>query len=172
MATSKILVRNDAAAITWKNSGGSFALTLTSVASASAREGGKADLTAVHAARYAMRFTWKMTTAPTAGTVIELWWTSSLSATAGTGNTGVSVTGADAAWAPSGTVAEVKKMLQFIVAAPDAGSTCSLARVAEFVFFPPTRYGAPIVVNLTNQALAAAGADCFIEMVPLEDEAQ
>ena len=170
---NKILVRNDAAAVTWKNTGGTYALTLTSLATNAAREGAKGDLGAVHAARYACRFEWEMTTAAVAGAIIEVWWSSSTSATAGTDNTGgVVVTGADAAWAPTGGVDDCKPALQFVGAAVCSDTTNTNRQRAEFIFFPPQRYGAPIIVNKTTQSLSATAANSFLSLIPLEDEIQ
>jgi len=169
---NKILVRNDAVAITWKASGGTYALTLTSLANNAAREGGKGDLGAVHAARYAARFELELAVAAVAGTTVELWWSSSTSATVGTDNTGISITGVDAAWAPAAGVDDCKPELQFVGALVCSDSAAATRFRQEFIFFPPQRYGAPVVVNKSGQALTATAANAFLTLIPLEDEVQ
>lgn len=169
---NKILVRNDATPITWKASGGTYALTLTSVANNAAREGAKGDLTAVHAARYAARLELELAVAAVAGAVVELWWSSSPNATAATDNTGISITGADAAWAPAAGVDDCKLELQFVGALVCSDSSAGTRFRQEFLFFPPMRYGAPVVVNKSGQALTATAANAFLTLIPLEDEVQ
>jgi hypothetical protein len=169
---SKILVRNDATPITWKASGGTYALTLTSLANNAAREGVKGDLGAVHAARYAARLELELAVAAVTGTIVELWWSSSTSATAATDNTGISITGADAAWAPAAGVDDCKLQLQFVGALICSDSASGTRFRQEFIFFPPMRYGVPVVVNKAGQALSATAANSFLTLVPLEDEVQ
>jgi len=169
---TKILIRNDATPITWKNTGGTYALTLTSLANNAAREGGKGDLTAVHAARYAARLELELAVAAAVGTVVELWWYSSTSATAGTDNTSVVITGVDAAWAPASGVDDNKHMLQFVGALVCSDAAAGTRFRQEFVFFPALRYGGPVVVNKSGQALSATAANSFLTVIPLEDEVQ
>jgi hypothetical protein len=169
---NKILVRNDATPITFKNTGGTYALTLTSLANNAARESAKADLGAVHAARYAIRLELELAVAAAVGAVVELWWSSSGSATAGTDNTGISITGADAAWAPAAGVDDCKHQLQFIGALVCSDSAAATRFRQEFIAFLPLRYGSFVVVNKSGQALSATAANSFITVVPLEDEVQ
>lgn len=169
---NKILVRNDAAAITWKNTGGTYLLTLTSLASNAAREGGKGDLGAVHAARYAFRLELELAVAAVVGAVVELWGATSQSATAGTDNTSNVITGADAAWAPASGVDDNKYQLTFIGALVCSDAAAGVRFRQEFVSFIPTRYIVPVVVNKSGQAFSATAANSFLTVIPLEDEIQ
>lgn len=70
--------------ITWNSSGGSYALTLTSVTNGNGRQGAKGDLGANRARLWEVLFTSSVGSAATAGNEIELYWGASESATAGT----------------------------------------------------------------------------------------
>ena len=72
-------------------------IDLTSLANGAARQGAKGDLGATRAARYSVTVGIEFDVAPTAGVEVEVYWSSSFSATAGTGNAG-GASGADAAW--------------------------------------------------------------------------
>jgi hypothetical protein len=169
---NKILVRNDATPITFKNTGGTYLLTLTSLANNAARESGKADLGAVHAARYAVRLELALAVAAVVGTVVEVWWSSSTNATAGTDNTSVVITGVDAAWAPASGVDDNKHQLQFIGALVCSDAAAAVVFRQEFIAFLALRYGSFVVVNKSGQALHATATLSFITIVPLEDEVQ
>jgi len=114
-----------------------------------------------------------MDVAPTAGDVVEFWWSSSASAVAATGNTGAA-SGADAAYAGSaaGSVDETKLQMQYIgglVLTPDADGT---VQSSEFVFFPLNRYGMPVVVNKADQILEGDDDSHQIVFTPIIDEVQ
>src|SRR5690349_5456224 len=83
--------------LTWLASGGTYSLTLTSLANDAGREGGKGDLGANWACQHSVLFETKCASAPTNGNAVELYWASSTSGTAGTSNAGGNLTGADAA---------------------------------------------------------------------------
>src|SRR5688500_5633843 len=72
-------------------------LDLTSIANGAARQSDKVDLGATRASRYLVRAAIELDVAPTAGTVVDFYWSSSPSATAGTGNDG-GASGADGAY--------------------------------------------------------------------------
>lgn len=159
--------------ITWKAAGGDYAMTMASIIDNAAQQGAKADLGAVRAARWAMRPAINMDAAPAAGKVIELYWSSSPSAVAGAHNTGA-CSGTDAAYTGSagGTVDETKPQLLFVdvlVLTPDADA---VVQIAEFIFFPPQRYGMPVLVNKSGQALEGDDDSHQIAIYPLIDEVQ
>lgn len=159
--------------ITWKAAGGTYAITLASIAVNAARQGVKGDLGATRAARWAVRVSINMDVAPTAGDVIEFWWSSSTSAVAATDNAGAA-SGTDAAWTGSagGSVDQTKLQLQYIgglVLTPDADA---VVQIAEFVFFPLQRYGMPILVNKADQILEGDDDSHQIVLVPIVDEIQ
>ena len=150
------------------------AITLESLADGAARQGDKVDLGANRAGGYAVKVSVDMAVAPTAGEPIEVYWSSSYSDTAGTGNDGgAAITGADAAWAPS-TVATWKRQLLFIGILPLAASTDPQVKTINSYFSPPTRYGSIVVVNNGGQALVATseGADTmYVALIPITDDA-
>lgn len=159
--------------IVWKASGGTYAMTMASIANDEARQGAKGDLGATRAARYSFLAEINMDAVPTAGNVIEFWWSSSPSATAGTQNTGAG-NGTDSAYTGStgGTVDETKLQLQFIgalVLTPDADT---VIQIQEFIFFPLQRYGMPVLVNKSGQALEGDDDSHRITITPLIDEVQ
>jgi hypothetical protein len=160
-------------ALTWKASAGDYAITLASLANAAARQGAKGDLGATRAARYAVRVTLNMDVAPANGAVVEIWWSSSTSATAATDNTG-GASGADAAYSGSagGVVAQTKYQLQLIGVMAMTADADTVIQRAEFVFSPTQRYGMPVVVNLAGQALEGDDDSHQIQFVPLIDQIQ
>ncbi len=159
--------------ITWKASGGTYAMTMASIATDAARQGVKADLGATRAARWSVLVANNMDVAPSAGDTIEFWWYSSPSATAGTQNTGAA-SGTDAAYTGSagGTVDETKLQLEWIgalVLTPDADG---VIQSAEFEFYPKHRYGGPILVNKADQILEGDDDSHLITCTPIVDEVQ
>lgn len=146
-------------------------ITLAALASAAARQGAKADLGATRAARYAVIVGMELDVAPAAGKTIEVYWSSSYSGTAGTGNDG-GASGADAAY-QAGSEAEWKKQLTFIgalVLTADAATVVQRGWI--YTFTPPTRYGMPVVVNLAGQALEGDDVEMYVALVPITDEVQ
>jgi hypothetical protein len=146
---------------------------MTGIAVNAARQGAKGDLGATRAARWSVLVEINMNVAPTAGDVIEFWWSSSPSATAATQNTGA-CSGTNAAYTGStaGSVDETKYQLQYIgglVLTPDADA---VVQVQEFVFFPLHRYGMPVLVNKGDQALEGDDDSHKITFTPIIDEVQ
>jgi len=147
-------------------------LLLENIANNAARQGAKADLGATRARQYAVVVGIEFNSAPTAGNVVEVWWSSSPSGTAGTGNTG-GAGGSDAAY-KAGEEDEWKQQLQYLgslVATADGNTTPQYQCIGYFT--PPDRYGMPVVVNKSGQTLNATDAvEMFVALVPLIDEAQ
>jgi len=169
---SEILVKTGVALV-WKAAGGDYAITLAGIAVDAARQGVKGDLGATRAARWSCQVFINMDVIPTAGDVIEFWWSSSSSAVAATENTGAA-SGADAAYAGSaaGTVDETKVQLSYIGGlrlTPDADG---VVQSQEFVFFPLLRYGMPVLVNKADQALEGDDDAHQIVFTPIIDESQ
>lgn len=147
-------------------------LDLTSIAAGAARQGDKADLGATRAERYSVQVGFEVDVAPTAGTLIEVYWASSFSGTAGTGNTG-GASGADGAY-KAGEEAEWKKQLVFVgalVCTNDAATTVQVQSINES-FRPPQRYGMPVVVNGSGQALEGDAVEMYVALIPIVDEVQ
>lgn len=159
--------------LVWKAAGGDYAITLAGIAVDAARQGAKGDLGATRAARWSVLAEINMDVAPTAGNIIEFWWSSSPSAVAGTQNTGAA-SGTDAAYTGSaaGTVDETKYQLQYIgslILTPDADA---VVQIQEFVFFPLHRYGMAVLVNKADQALEGDDDAHRITLTPIVDEVQ
>lgn len=151
-------------------------IDLTSLADGAARQGAKADLGATRAPGYAVKCCFELDVAPTAGTKWEVYWSSSYSGTAGTGNDGgSSVTGADAAWTPGGgaeaDIDEFKRQLIMIgvmTLTADAAATYQVATINSY-FCPPTRYGQPIVKNDAGQAAEGDAVEMYIALIPITE---
>ena len=146
-------------------------LDLTSIANGAARQSTKADLGATRASLYAVRAGIEFDVAPTAGSEVEIYWSPSFSATAGTGND-AGASGADSAY-KAGEEAEWLKQAQFLgslVATNDAATTVQYQTVGYFT--PPHRYGQVIVFNRSGQALEGDAVEMFIALVPLVTEIQ
>lgn len=147
-------------------------LNLTSIATNAARQGDKADLGATRAERFAVKVGVEVDVAPTAGLLMEYWWSSSFSGTAGTGNDG-GASGADGAY-KAGEVDEWKKQLIFMgamVLTNDAAGVVQIQTINEG-FRPPTRYGQVVVVNKSGQALEGDAIEAFVALIPIVDEVQ
>jgi hypothetical protein len=161
MSVSAYALQTTGTALSWKASGGDYALTLTSLASAAARQGAKGDLGANWARRWAVLLATSMATGAN-GTLIELYWAPSLSATAANDNPG-GCSGADAAFA---TPAEYKLQLIPIGSLAVSNNAGAAIQKQVFEFYPPTRYGMPVVVNGTAVALGATATDHEVRLSP------
>lgn len=159
--------------IRWEAAGGEYAMTMASLAVGAARQGAKGDLGATRAARWRVLVEINMDVAPTAGDVLEFWWTSSPSAVAATTNTGA-CSGTDAAYTGSagGSVAETKVQLQYIGSMPLTPDADAVVQIKSFVFFPLDRYGSPVIVNLADQILEGDDDAHRITLTPIIDEVQ
>lgn len=146
-------------------------IDLTSLANGAARESDKADLGATRAAKYAVHVGIEIDVAPTAGTVIEFYWSSSFSGTAATGNAG-GADGGDGAW-KAGEVDEWKLQLEplgFLFCTNDAATTVQRAFIG--IFEPKNRYGSVIVLNKCGQALEGDAVEMYVALLPIVDEIQ
>ena len=162
--------------IDYDNAGSGIARThqldLTSIADDAAREGAKADLGATRPGGYAVLVGIEFDVAPTAGEVVEVYWSASYSATAGTGNAG-GCAGADQAY-KAGEEAEWAKQLILIgvlAVTNDAATTVQRQCINDY-FVPPTRYGQVVVLNKGGQALEGDAVEQYVALVPITDEVQ
>lgn len=147
-------------------------LDLTSIANGAARQAAKADLGATRAAKYAVKVAMELDVAPTAGNEIDVFWSSSVSGTAGTGNDG-GADGTDSAY-KAGEEAEWSKQLLYIgsiVLTADA-ATVVQTQIINSAFVPPSRYGMPVVYNRSGQALEDNAVEMYVALLPLIDEIQ
>lgn len=151
-------------------------IDLTSLADGAARQGVKADFGEKRSAAYAVRVCFEPTSAPTAGNKMEVYLSTSYSGTAGTGNDGDGVTGADAAWAPQGgaeaDIDEVKRHLLFVGVFPLSADADPQAGIINPAFAMPTRYGSLIVKNDSGVAMINDAVEMFVAFIPITDEVQ
>ena len=169
---TEILVK-DGTDIVWTSSGGDHAITLTSLASGSYRQGAKGDFTATRARRYGV---WLQidsdATGADAGGTAELWMSWSNSATAGTANDG-GASGTDAAYTGySSNAADSIKQCTKVGILPMHEVANSIQRMLVGVITVPKRYGSPIVLNNSGQAFGNTATDHRIEFHPIIDESQ
>lgn len=169
---NEVLIKVGTAKV-WKASGGDYAMTMASIAVNAARQGAKGDLGVTRAARYAVIVENNMNVAPTAGDVLEYYWSSSPSGTAGTQNDGA-CSGTDAAYTGStgGSVDETKIQMMLMGVLSLTDDADAVVQQTTFVFSPPQRYGMPVLVNKADQALEGDDVSHRITLTPIIDEVQ
>lgn len=157
-------------AITWKSSGGTYAITCTSLAAAAIRQGVKSATliaappglsTAVLPDWLEIEFYVQMTSAPAAGGEVNLFLGFSDSATAGTDNP-AGLSGTDA----TGPNVDTLGQLEFagaIVLSNNLGTGVQLAR---FTVRPLDQYVIPVVYNNGSVALDATALHTLIQVTP------
>lgn len=183
---NKILFGADGTPLVWADSadyagqGGTrtHQITLAALAVGAARQGEKADLdrgvvTDRMPQRWAVTPRIEMDVAPANGKTVDLYWSSSLSATPATANDGA-CTGADAAYAGSAgsTLAETLQQLQYIGSLTLTNDADTIIQQTTFICTFPTQWGMPVVVNNSDQAFEGDDVEMSITLIPLEDEAQ
>lgn len=168
---SAFKIQPGATPIVWKNTGGTYGLTATSLAIASGREGAKGDLGSSNtkwAQRFAVLLTSSVASTPTEGVGIELWWGASDSATAGTNNPG-NMSGTDATLTNAATL---KFQLLQIGTLYLAAALTTGVQKQWFQFYPPMRYGGPLLYNASGLALGSTAADHSVTMIPIEETSE
>jgi hypothetical protein len=102
---------------------------------------------------------------------ITVYWSSSPSGTAATSNTG-GATGSDAAYTDG--VNSHKEHLMFIgtLSLPATCDDDILYDGVIGIFSPPERYGMPVVINNSGQALEASADTMYVALLPIVDEIQ
>ncbi len=163
---NEVLVKQGTGKV-WKNSGGDYAITLAGIADGAARQGAKGDLGATFASRWAVTLEINLDAAPTAGNVIELHWAASHDNATFPGG----ASGTDSAY-QAGEEDEWKKQLLLIGALVVTADADAVVQTQVFVFWPPARYGAPVVVNKSGQAFEGDDDAHRITFTPLIDEVQ
>ena len=153
--------------LVWKAAGGDSAITLASLAVDAGRNGVKDDLGATFATLFTATLEIEMDVAPTAGGCIELFWAPSYDDSTFPGG----ATGTDAAY-KAGEVDEWKKQLLFIGCLVVTNDIQPQVQTGVFVFSPPSRYGAPVIINKTDQAFEGNDDVHKLTLTPLIDEVQ
>lgn len=155
---------------TFKSSGGSADITMTSVANAAARQSTKCDFGATRARFYDVFAEVELAATPTAGNLIDLYLNPSSSATAGTDNLG-GASGTDAAYAgySSNLAASVPQLLYIgsLVCTTQATANVQKGYVGRVLV--PQRYGSLIVVNNSGAAFHSSATNVVFRFVPVED---
>lgn len=152
---------------TWQATGGTYAITLTSLASSSTagREGAKGDFydaTFGYPTLLEVTVETKMASAPTDGSVVELWFGESSSATAGTGNPG-GLTGADAAVTNAD---QRKRQCKYAGSLSLSNNIGTGVQRQHFDYYPTFRYLVPLVFNNSGTALSGTAGDHVITVTP------
>ena len=148
-------------------------MIFASVADAAARQSAKADLDINRAASYKVRAAFEFAATPTDGDVVELYWGSSQSSTAGNGNP-ANLTGSDAAYAGySANLADSIKQLDFIGNFIVTAQITTVIQVAEIGILVPTeRHGILVVKNESGAAFHSDDVEIHVVLTPIVDEVQ
>jgi hypothetical protein len=172
MATADVKIYNGTA-ITWKPSGGTYAMSLHSLTTTStgAWQGAKGDLGTPRGARMAVRVTtaWAATTS-IAGQALEVYWAGSPTSTAANDNP-AGTSGSDANYTGVVSAATAKPNLQF-VGLVIAEATTASQTVDVGTFVPDHQYGMPVIVNLTSQSLTTTTTAHVVTVYPVIDQIQ
>jgi len=159
-----------AAEKTFKSSGGTAAITMTSVANNAAQQSVKADFGTTRATIYAVYAEVELALTPTAGNEIEVWLNPSSSATAGTDNLG-NCSGADALYTgySSNLDASIKQLhyVGSLVVTAQATATVQKGFVGYARLMQ--RYGSIVVYNKSGAAFHSAATNVSFRFVPIED---
>lgn len=143
-------------------------IDLTGVADDAYRQSDKVDLGAIRAEVYAVKAAIEIAATPTAGEVIEFWWSPSPSGTAGTANSG-GASGVDSAYTGYSSNGDASiKQCQFIgdfVCTAQATGTVQLADVGSFR--PKHRYGSLIICNRSGAALHSDAVEMSVLLSPI-----
>jgi hypothetical protein len=165
--STQLLVKQGTAKV-WKASGGDYAITLAGLADGAGRMGQKGDLadpSGRFSPRWAVTVELNMDAAPVAGSVIEIYWAASRDNATFPGG----ASGADAAYKP-GEEGEWKRQLLLIGCLVLTADAESVIQTAVFEFWPPARYGCPVLINMAGQPLEGDNDAHCITLVPLVDE--
>ena len=157
--------------LTWKDSGGDYALTLSALATVAARVGAVADLGAwprAAAWRWYMECEW--TSAPTIDGTLDLhmgFWDNDT----GPANPWGQLPSTDTGYAAAAAGLSKRKNLKYI-----GRVVVETSAVGPFsaggVFMAPARYCSPLVYNAASVALATSSTKHFIRLTPIFPEGQ
>jgi hypothetical protein len=165
--STEILVKQGTAKV-WKATGGDYAITLAGLANGAGRMGQKGDLADANgrfAPRWAVTVELNLAVAPVAGNVIEIYWAASWDNTTFPGG----VTGVDSPY-KAGEEDEWKQQLLLIGCLVLTADAATVVQTEVFEFCPPARYGCPVVINKSGQALVSNDDSHRITLVPLAED--
>ena len=152
--------------ITWRDSGGTAAITLASLADGAARKGARVDLGANFSASYALYLTVVTGTTPLEGSVVEVYFGESPDNTLFPGGL-ASGDGAFTLGTNELNLRQIPGPSAFVLQPASAGTTCTQG---PFLYRPTGRYVQPVVVNRSGGSTAlSATAGHIITLVPIRD---
>lgn len=148
-------------------------IDLTGLANGAARQSAKVDLGANRYPAYRAHAAFELAATPSAGSVIELWWAPSPSATAANANPG-GVAGADSAYTGyssnlDASIQQLTKIGDFVCTAQATG-TVQIGRCGLLV--PSHRYGTLIVYNRSGADFHSDAAESHIVLEPVSPQIQ
>jgi len=167
MALPDFFKTSSGTALTIKNSGGSAAITLASLANGSSRQAATLDLGANWAQRWRIDTDFELAATPTAGNAINLFASFSDTTGAGRGNT----SGSDAAYSGySSNIDASTRQLELIGAHVVTNqATSTVQKAFAGIFFPKGRYLNLVVDNRSGAAFHSADTNQVITLTPLEE---
>lgn len=150
-------------------------LALASLADGAGVNSDQVDLGATRAARYSVDAALEFAATPTAGEVVELYWSPSANSTVSAGNPG-NPDGVDGSYTGDGggTLAESVLQMQhigdFVCTDLETSGGVQIAHVG--IFSPAQRYGQLIVKNASGAAIHSDDVECNIVFTPMTDDIQ
>jgi hypothetical protein len=170
MAITAVFRTQSGTAKTLASSGGTVAITLTSLGNGSMRQAATLDLGETRAALYRLDVAYELAATPTAGNAINHFVAWSDSSGASQANT----SGSDAAYSgySSNAAASVKE-LDFLGAhICTAQATSTVQKSFVGVFSPKGRYLNLVVDNESGAAFHSSATNCIITLTPIEDTSE
>lgn len=158
---NEVLVKQ-ATAIVWTSAGGDEVITLTSLADGNGRMGEVRDFGVTFAARIRIALELDFNAAPTAGELVDVYWSSSHNGTVYDGE----CTGVDGAYNSE------DDMLRLYYVGSLVCSNDTDPQRQSWVLFLPARYGLPVISNQSGQVLTNVGTDQIVTITELIDEVQ
>jgi hypothetical protein len=155
---------------TLKSSGGTVAITLTSVANAAARQGATLDMGANWARLWRMEAEYELAATPTAGNVISHHGSWQDATGAGQANT----SGSDAAYSgySSNIDASIKQLDHLGDFVCTAQATATVQKGLIGIVMPKGRYLNLVVYNNAGSAFHSSATNIVIRLTPLEEPIQ
>jgi hypothetical protein len=167
MALPDFLKVSTGTPLTIRNSGGSAAITLASLANGSSRQAVTLDLGANWAQRWRVDTDFELAATPTNGNAVNLWASYSDATGAGKANT----TGTDAAYTGYSSNAEASLQQLELIGAHicTVQATSTVQKALAGVFFPKGRYLNLVVENRSGAAFHSTDTNQVITLTPLEE---
>lgn len=146
----------------WRDTGGDEAMDLTGLATNTGRKGDGHDWGATFARLFHVQVKIDFGTGPTSGTIVSLYWASSIDNSQFDGN----LAAGDAAASDT----DVHRQLHFV-----GNIVCDNVTTQQsqsFLFVMPARYGFPVLFNASGQTTGTTSANNTITFTPLIEQVQ